>query len=220
MQEGSDFLVLSGSLVSLWSIQIFQGVSSRRRLPTNTGAFIFHLEQAAVNFLRSFDTVNSVGYFEVPLPRQKFLPSVLETATHVGHATISTTMASSSSQSRKAVCYRNSGVRSTPRHLNYHPHRCPQHHYAHRAAYRAPTPTENTSTKQKRYFGIHQLVRNQTPAHRRHYPGCQLSDANSIQGQSPGVEVLGRPAVWVPITRMALTFQHHRPSIGHMNRLL
>ncbi len=39
-----------------------------------------------VHFLGLFDTVNSVGYFEVPFSRQTFLPSVLETATHVRHA--------------------------------------------------------------------------------------------------------------------------------------
>ena len=39
-----------------------------------------------VHFLGLFDTVSSVGYFEVPFSRQKFLPGVLETATHVRHA--------------------------------------------------------------------------------------------------------------------------------------
>ena len=39
-----------------------------------------------VHFLGLFDTVSSVGYFEVPFSRQKFLPDVLETATHVRHA--------------------------------------------------------------------------------------------------------------------------------------
>ena len=39
-----------------------------------------------VHFLGLFDTVNSVGYFEAPFARKKFLPSVLETATHVRHA--------------------------------------------------------------------------------------------------------------------------------------
>lgn len=79
-------------------------------------------------------------------------------------------------------------------------------------AYGAPTPTENTSTKQKGYFGIHQPVRNQTPAHGRHHTWCQVSLANSIEGQSLGVEASCQPAVWVPIARMALTLRHHRPS--------
>ena len=39
-----------------------------------------------VHFLGLFDTVNSVGYFENPFARRKYLPSVLETATHVRHA--------------------------------------------------------------------------------------------------------------------------------------
>lgn len=39
-----------------------------------------------VHFLGLFDTVNSVGYFENPFSRKKYLPSVLETATHVRHA--------------------------------------------------------------------------------------------------------------------------------------
>ena len=39
-----------------------------------------------VHFLGLFDTVNSIGYFENPFSRQKYLPSVLETATHVRHA--------------------------------------------------------------------------------------------------------------------------------------
>ena len=39
-----------------------------------------------VHFLGLFDTVNSVGYFENPFARKKFLPSVLATATHVRHA--------------------------------------------------------------------------------------------------------------------------------------
>ena len=107
-QERSNFLALAPCLVSLWSIQIFQCVSSRRRLPTSTGAFIFHLDQAAVHFLRLFDT------------------------------SISKSHSLGKSFLVKAVCYRNSGFRSTPRHSNYHPHRCPQDHYAHRANLQGP----------------------------------------------------------------------------------
>ena len=44
--------------------------------------------RARVHFLGLFDTVNSVGYFENPFSfsKKKYLPSVLETATHVRHA--------------------------------------------------------------------------------------------------------------------------------------
>ena len=41
---------------------------------------------AKVHFLGLFDTVSSVGYFDAPFSSQKYLPSVLETATHVRHA--------------------------------------------------------------------------------------------------------------------------------------
>lgn len=39
-----------------------------------------------VHFLGLFDTVNSVGLFDWPFSRTKYLPSVLETAAHVRHA--------------------------------------------------------------------------------------------------------------------------------------
>ena len=39
-----------------------------------------------IHFLGLFDTVNSVGYFETPFDRKKYLPSVLGTASHVRHA--------------------------------------------------------------------------------------------------------------------------------------
>ena len=41
-----------------------------------------------IHFLGLFDTVSSVGYFENPFSfsKKKYLPSVLETATHVRHA--------------------------------------------------------------------------------------------------------------------------------------
>ena len=41
---------------------------------------------AKVHFLGLFDTVNSVGYFDAPFQTKKYLPSVLETASHVRHA--------------------------------------------------------------------------------------------------------------------------------------
>ena len=46
----------------------------------------FCRSRARVHFLGLFDTVNSVGYFENPFAKKKYLPSVLETATHVRHA--------------------------------------------------------------------------------------------------------------------------------------
>ncbi|KAI4231097.1 MAG: hypothetical protein LQ349_005819, partial [Xanthoria aureola] len=42
--------------------------------------------KAKVHFLGLFDTVNSVGYFDTPFSHKQFLPSVVETATHVRHA--------------------------------------------------------------------------------------------------------------------------------------
>ena len=39
-----------------------------------------------IHFLGLFDTVNSVGYFENPFERKKYLPSVIGTASHVRHA--------------------------------------------------------------------------------------------------------------------------------------
>ncbi|KAL9607719.1 MAG: hypothetical protein Q9167_007390 [Letrouitia subvulpina] len=39
-----------------------------------------------VHFLGLFDTVNSVGYFDAPFTKKKYLPSVLETARYVRHA--------------------------------------------------------------------------------------------------------------------------------------
>ena len=39
-----------------------------------------------IHFLGLFDTVNSVGYFENPFERKKYLPSVVGTASHVRHA--------------------------------------------------------------------------------------------------------------------------------------
>ena len=36
-----------------------------------------------VHFLGLFDTVNSVGYFDTPFAKKTYLPSVVETATHV-----------------------------------------------------------------------------------------------------------------------------------------
>lgn len=41
---------------------------------------------AKVHFLGLFDTVNSVGNFEIPFKRPKYLPTVLGTAEHVRHA--------------------------------------------------------------------------------------------------------------------------------------
>ena len=41
---------------------------------------------ARIHFLGLFDTVNSVGYFENPFSRRKYMPNVLGTATHVRHA--------------------------------------------------------------------------------------------------------------------------------------
>lgn len=46
----------------------------------------FCRSHARVHFLGLFDTVNSVGYFDAPFSRTLYLPSVLETATHVRHA--------------------------------------------------------------------------------------------------------------------------------------
>lgn len=43
----------------------------------------FARKKAKVHFLGLFDTVNSVGYFDSPFANKKYLPSVLETATHV-----------------------------------------------------------------------------------------------------------------------------------------
>ena len=39
-----------------------------------------------IHFLGLFDTVNSVGYFENPFERKKYLPSVSGTASHIRHA--------------------------------------------------------------------------------------------------------------------------------------
>ena len=39
-----------------------------------------------IHFLGLFDTVNSVGTFDVPLMKKTFLPTVIGTATHVRHA--------------------------------------------------------------------------------------------------------------------------------------
>ncbi|CAF9931387.1 MAG: hypothetical protein HETSPECPRED_007855 [Heterodermia speciosa] len=39
-----------------------------------------------VHFLGLFDTVNSVGYFDLPFTKKTYLPSVRKTATHVRHA--------------------------------------------------------------------------------------------------------------------------------------
>ncbi len=39
-----------------------------------------------IHFLGLFDTVNSVGLFDNPFAKKKYLPSVLETAIHVRHA--------------------------------------------------------------------------------------------------------------------------------------
>ena len=43
----------------------------------------FCRKKAKVHFLGLFDTVNSVGYFDNPFSRKKYLPSVAKTATHV-----------------------------------------------------------------------------------------------------------------------------------------
>ena len=43
----------------------------------------FCRSKAKVHFLGLFDTVNSVGYFDNPFAKKKYLPSVIETATHV-----------------------------------------------------------------------------------------------------------------------------------------
>lgn len=43
----------------------------------------FCRKQVKVHFLGLFDTVNSVGYFDSPFANKKYLPSVVETATHV-----------------------------------------------------------------------------------------------------------------------------------------
>ena len=43
----------------------------------------FCRSKAKVHFLGLFDTVNSVGYFENPFSKKKFVDGVLETATHV-----------------------------------------------------------------------------------------------------------------------------------------
>ena len=43
----------------------------------------FCRQKAKVHFLGLFDTVNSVGYFDVPFQKKTYLPTVLETATHV-----------------------------------------------------------------------------------------------------------------------------------------
>ncbi len=42
--------------------------------------------RARVHFLGLFDTVNSVGTFEMPFSRSTYLPTVLGTATHIRHA--------------------------------------------------------------------------------------------------------------------------------------
>ncbi|KAL8711251.1 MAG: hypothetical protein Q9220_004396 [cf. Caloplaca sp. 1 TL-2023] len=46
----------------------------------------FCRKKVKAHFLGLFDTVNSVGYFDAPFAKKTFLPSVLETATHVRHA--------------------------------------------------------------------------------------------------------------------------------------
>ncbi|KAI4212379.1 MAG: hypothetical protein LQ351_004949 [Letrouitia transgressa] len=46
----------------------------------------FCRSKVKVHFLGLFDTVNSVGYFDAPFSKKKYLPSVLETARHVRHA--------------------------------------------------------------------------------------------------------------------------------------
>ncbi|KAI4240994.1 MAG: hypothetical protein LQ352_007523 [Teloschistes flavicans] len=46
----------------------------------------FSRKKCKVHFLGLFDTVNSVGYFDAPFTKKKYLPSVVETATHVRHA--------------------------------------------------------------------------------------------------------------------------------------
>ena len=46
----------------------------------------FCRENVKVHFLGLFDTVNSVGYFDAPFTKKTFLPSVIETATHVRYA--------------------------------------------------------------------------------------------------------------------------------------
>lgn len=43
----------------------------------------FCRKKAKVHFLGLFDTVNSVGYFDAPFQKKTYLPTVLETATHV-----------------------------------------------------------------------------------------------------------------------------------------
>ncbi|KAL8926598.1 MAG: hypothetical protein Q9172_001726 [Xanthocarpia lactea] len=46
----------------------------------------FSRKKCKVHFLGLFDTVNSVGYFDTPFKKKQYLPSVVETATHVRHA--------------------------------------------------------------------------------------------------------------------------------------
>ncbi|KAI4090087.1 MAG: hypothetical protein L6R37_007941 [Teloschistes peruensis] len=46
----------------------------------------FSRKKCKVHFLGLFDTVNSVGYFDTPFAKKKYLPSVVETATHIRHA--------------------------------------------------------------------------------------------------------------------------------------
>ena len=46
----------------------------------------FCRHHARVHFLGLFDTVSSVGYFDAPFSKKQYLPSVLETASHVRHA--------------------------------------------------------------------------------------------------------------------------------------
>ena len=43
----------------------------------------FCRSHAKVHFLGLFDTVNSVGYFDNPLSKKKYLSSVVATASHV-----------------------------------------------------------------------------------------------------------------------------------------
>ncbi|KAL8897031.1 MAG: hypothetical protein Q9207_007420 [Kuettlingeria erythrocarpa] len=46
----------------------------------------FCRRKVKVHFLGLFDTVSSVGYFDAPFTNKKYLPSVVETASHVRHA--------------------------------------------------------------------------------------------------------------------------------------
>lgn len=46
----------------------------------------FCRDEVRVHFLGLFDTVNSVGYFDLPFTRKTYLPDVEETAQHIRHA--------------------------------------------------------------------------------------------------------------------------------------